>query len=172
MGAQKHIERIREALAMGPTGGEWRGGDAYGAVVTDEPVVGITGSDNVAAYGGHLVGESICEKNRAYIAAACPAALLTILSHIDTQAAEIEHWRLRALEAENIQAAEIERLRALHREMAEDTERLNWLNANHGSGVFCVGSRWYTRRSYGMPWRRRADLRDAIDAARKEADHA
>ena len=52
------------------TPGPWRIGRNYGAVVADHPVPEMDGSDHVAAYGGHMVGESIAPRNRALIAAA------------------------------------------------------------------------------------------------------
>lgn len=52
------------------TPGPWRIGKSYGAVVADHPVPGVRGSDDVKAYGGHMVGESIARQNLALIAAA------------------------------------------------------------------------------------------------------
>ena len=56
--------------AAGHTPGPWRVGETFGAIVADSPVSGIRGSDNVEAYGGHLIAESVAQKNRALIAAA------------------------------------------------------------------------------------------------------
>lgn len=52
------------------TPGPWRIGKSYGAVVADHPVPGVRGSDDVKAYGGHMVGESIANQNLALISAA------------------------------------------------------------------------------------------------------
>lgn len=56
--------------AAGHTPGPWRVGETFGAIVSDSPVSGIRGSDNVEAYGGHLIAESVAQQNRALIAAA------------------------------------------------------------------------------------------------------
>lgn len=47
----------------------------------------------------------------------------------------------------------------------EDAARLDWLEADESKCVFHLGKSWYTRSSYGMPYRKRASLRAAIDAA-------
>lgn len=53
------------------TPGPWRIGRDYGAVVADTPIQnGITGSNHVEAYGGHLIAESISDCNKPLIAAA------------------------------------------------------------------------------------------------------
>ena len=49
---------------------------------------------------------------------------------------------------------------------ALDTMRLDWLDADESRCVFHLGKSWYTRPSYGLPYRKRASLREAIDAAR------
>ena len=51
---------------------------------------------------------------------------------------------------------------------ALDTMRLDWLDADESRCVFHLGKSWYTRPSYGLPYRKRASLREAIDDARKE----
>ncbi|PVY56779.1 MULTISPECIES: hypothetical protein [unclassified Simplicispira] len=48
---------------------------------------------------------------------------------------------------------------------ALDTMRLDWLDADGNRCVFHLGKSWYTRPSYGLPYRKRASLREAIDAA-------
>lgn len=48
---------------------------------------------------------------------------------------------------------------------ALDTMRLDWLDADDSRCVFHLGKSWYTRPSYGLPYRKRASLREAIDAA-------
>ena len=50
----------------------------------------------------------------------------------------------------------------------EDAARLDWLEADESRCVFHLGKSWYTRPSYGLPYRKRASLREAIDDARKE----
>ncbi|TWI69027.1 hypothetical protein IP91_00092 [Pseudoduganella lurida] len=51
----------------------WRigAGTSTGAVVADEAVPEIGGSDAVAYYGGHLIAESIAPRNAAFIVRAC-----------------------------------------------------------------------------------------------------
>lgn len=48
----------------------WRVGCA-GAVVADEPVPEIHGSEAVDCYGGHLIAESIAPRNAEFIVRAC-----------------------------------------------------------------------------------------------------
>lgn len=56
---------------MSHTKGPWRIGKNYGAVVADHAIEGgVSGTDCVEAYGGHLVGESIAKCNASLIAAA------------------------------------------------------------------------------------------------------
>lgn len=45
-----------------PTPGPWRLG-RVGSVVSDHPVQGMSGSDAVEYYGGHLICESVTESN-------------------------------------------------------------------------------------------------------------
>ena len=47
----------------------------------------------------------------------------------------------------------------------EDVVRMNWLDTDGGMCVFHIGKTWYTRPSYGLPHRKRTNLRAAIDAA-------
>jgi hypothetical protein len=49
---------------------------------------------------------------------------------------------------------------------ALDAARLDWLENDVGCRVFHLGKSWYTRANFGMPYRKRASLRDAIDTAR------
>lgn len=42
-----------------------------GAIVSDEPVIGMSGSDAVDYYGGHCIAESVTPKNAAFIVTAC-----------------------------------------------------------------------------------------------------
>lgn len=46
-----------------------------------------------------------------------------------------------------------------------DTAMLDWLDADANEHVFHIGKTWYTRPSYGQPYRKRPNLRDAIRAA-------
>lgn len=48
-------------------------GFGKGAVVADEPVPEIGGSDAVDYYGGHLIAESIAPRNAEFIVRACNA---------------------------------------------------------------------------------------------------
>lgn len=49
---------------------------------------------------------------------------------------------------------------------ALDAARLDWLENDVGCRVFHLGKSWYTRANFGMPYHKRASLREAIDAAR------
>lgn len=53
----------------------WRLGapSQMGAVVADEPVPEIKGSEAVEHYGGHLIAESIAPRNAEFIVRACNA---------------------------------------------------------------------------------------------------
>lgn len=48
---------------------------------------------------------------------------------------------------------------------ALDAARLDWLESDAGCRVFHLGKSWYTRANFGMPYRKQASLREAIDAA-------
>jgi hypothetical protein len=48
----------------------------------------------------------------------------------------------------------------------KDAQRLDFLDSTHGKHVVELGGRWYTRANYGMPIKKRKNLRDAIDAAK------
>lgn len=53
------------------TAGPWRVGiSAHRSVVADSPAPGISGSDDVKYYGGHLICESVNKANACLIAAA------------------------------------------------------------------------------------------------------
>jgi len=64
----------------------WRVGKPtqMGAVVADEPVPEIGGSDCVDYYGGHLIAESIAPRNAEFIVRACNAheQLVTALKRL------------------------------------------------------------------------------------------
>lgn len=53
----------------------WRVGTNHGmgAVVADEPVPEMGGSDDVTYYGGHMIAESIVPRNAEFIVRACNA---------------------------------------------------------------------------------------------------
>ena len=85
-------ERIRAALAMGPTPGPWRPSKSYGAIVSDSPS-GHDDAESVHAYGGHMVCESVQEHNRHLIAACDPDTIRELLAERDQLAAEIEALR-------------------------------------------------------------------------------
>ena len=46
-----------------------------------------------------------------------------------------------------------------------DTQRIDFLDANKGSNLFSIAGNWYTRSGYGQPYKKRKSLRDAVDAA-------
>lgn len=73
------------------TPGPWRIGWNYGAVVADTPVPEMDGSDRVAAYGGHMVGESIAPRNRALIAAAPELLEAAVAALEDVMSIDNEH---------------------------------------------------------------------------------
>lgn len=52
------------------TPGPWRRGNACNSIVADEPTGEIGGSDVVEYYGGHLVAESVADRNIPIIVAA------------------------------------------------------------------------------------------------------
>lgn len=52
------------------TPGPWQVGRGGGCVIASHPVPGITGTDDIEYYGGHLVAESITPDNALLIAAA------------------------------------------------------------------------------------------------------
>ena len=49
--------------------------------------------------------------------------------------------------------------------VSDDTKRLDWMDKDAGERVFHVGADWYTRPTYGQPYRKHKNLRAAIDAA-------
>ena len=52
------------------TPGPWRAGNAGGSVVGDARIDEVPGSEHIEYYGGHLVAESIAQRNVPLIAAA------------------------------------------------------------------------------------------------------
>lgn len=70
---QKRIQEITERLDKA-TPGEWKVGHSCGSVVSDKPggemLYGTASPDAVEYYGGYLIGESIGEANREFIAKA------------------------------------------------------------------------------------------------------
>lgn len=84
------IERIREALAAGPTPGEW--------ACYDDSSDGKTNRIEIAAIGKTVarIYRSVQEQdlpNARLIAACSPANMTAILAHVDAQAAENEQLR-------------------------------------------------------------------------------
>lgn len=66
-----------------PTAGPWRRGNFGQAVVADTPVTGgALGGDNIEAYGGHLIAESIAPCNLPAIIAT-PALLEAVTYVLD-----------------------------------------------------------------------------------------
>lgn len=49
-----------------------------------------------------------------------------------------------------------------------DTQLLDFLEKEHFSNVFPIGSTWYSRIAYGQPYRKHKTLRDAITTAIKQ----
>jgi hypothetical protein len=94
---------------------------------------------------------------------------------LDARAAEIV--QLRAERDEYQQAADkmamehkVERdtLRAELEASKKDAARLDWLNLSYSTysiNVLSVSGLWYTRSAPGMPFTKRENLREAIDAA-------
>ena len=82
-------EKIRQALAMGPTPGPWRPSKSYGAIVSDSPS-GHDDAESVHAYGGHIVCESVQEHNRHLIAACDPDTIRELLAERDALAAKVK----------------------------------------------------------------------------------
>ena len=66
------------------TPGPWRIGKTgtYGAIISDFPAPGVPGSDNIEAYGGHMVAESVSASNAPLIAAA-PCLLAALKGMLD-----------------------------------------------------------------------------------------
>lgn len=84
------IERIRKALAAGPTPGEW--------ACYDDSSDGKTNRIEIAAIGKTVarIYRSVQEQdlpNARLIAACSPANMTAILAHVEAQAAEIERLR-------------------------------------------------------------------------------
>ena len=88
------------ARAAQATAGPWHTGEAYGAVVAPvtAPNAPHMSPDNVAAYGGALIGESIVRvEDRAFIANArtdVPRLLAAVqgVEHIAREVSEEEVW--------------------------------------------------------------------------------
>ncbi len=74
-----------EAAARAASKGPWRlsKGDppVYGAVVSDD-ITGYDDPENVEAYGGHIIGESITPRNRNYLIAASPDVILALIQRV------------------------------------------------------------------------------------------
>ena len=77
------------------TPGPWRRGKCYQSIVADAPVPGIKGSDDVEAYGGNLIAESVATQNIPLIAAA-PELLNTLRELVEIVDAAISagDWKV------------------------------------------------------------------------------
>ena len=89
--AQSALAQVREALAAGPTPGEW--------VCYDDSSDGKTNRIEIAAIGKTVarIYRSVQEQdlpNARLIAACSPANMRTILAHVEAQEAEIERLTL------------------------------------------------------------------------------
>jgi hypothetical protein len=93
----KEIESIKQALAAGPTPGEW----AHDA---DCSIVFSNDGDEVAVLERNPTGNYRRQVffNGEYIAACNPDAMSKVLAHIEAQQAEIEQLRAQRGEPENI----------------------------------------------------------------------
>jgi hypothetical protein len=93
----KEIEAIKQALAAGPTPGEW----AHDA---DCSIVFSNDGDEVAVLERNPTGNYRRQVffNGEYIAACNPDAMSKVLAHIEAQQAEIEQLRAQRGEPENI----------------------------------------------------------------------
>jgi hypothetical protein len=49
--------------------------------------------------------------------------------------------------------------------LSDDTKRIDLMDKDAGERVVNLGANWYTRQSYGQPYRKHKNLRAAIDAA-------
>lgn len=79
------IELMR-ATAAAAQNGEWKVGKTGGCVASDMPIDGaILGADDTAYYGGHLIGESMHQRNAAHIASASPHRVLALIQEIDRE---------------------------------------------------------------------------------------
>lgn len=88
--AQSALAQVREALAAGPTPGEW--------VCYDDSSDGKTSRIEIVAIGKTVarIYRSVQEQdlpNARLIAACSPANMTAILAHVEAQAAEIERLR-------------------------------------------------------------------------------
>ena len=157
--AQAALAQVREALAAGPTPGEW--------VCYDDSSDGKTNRIEIAAIGKTVarIYRSVQEQdlpNARLIAACSPANMRTILAHVEAQAAENERMteenrRLRAdlLAGRNvvnagltIQTLTLERddLRRQLDEAEQDARRYRWLRKfarqNTAYDVYKDGAHW------------------------------
>lgn len=87
--AREHIDAIRAALAMSPTGGAWF--VSHECRRDDEAVCDLVNNTWVLKQPHVQLGR--WEADAAHIAACHPEAMRAILAHIDAQSAEIERLR-------------------------------------------------------------------------------
>ena len=130
--AQAALAQVREALAAGPTPGEW--------VCYDDSSDGKTNRIEIAAIGKTVarIYRSVQEQdlpNARLIAACSPANMRTILAHVDAQAAENERL-----------TAERDDLRRQLDEAEQDARRYRWLRKfarqNTAYDVYKDGAHW------------------------------
>jgi len=67
MSVKERLKEIEQRL-NDATPGPYREGKSWFAIVSDHQVSGITGSDDVEHYGGHLICESVALQNRPLLA--------------------------------------------------------------------------------------------------------
>lgn len=82
--AKPPAQVVAEADETGPTRGPWRRGKYPHSIVADCPVPGIKGSENIEAYGGYLIAESVAPQNMPLLIEA-PAMLALLRELIDIE---------------------------------------------------------------------------------------
>lgn len=90
------------------------------------------------------------------------------LAKIKQQAAEIATLTAKLAEAEIIiRDAALTKLLQQEQlvEAQRDAERLNFLDQFGNRNILAVGSKWYWRKDYNLPYNTTNNLREAIDAA-------
>lgn len=121
--AQQALAQVREAMAAGPTPGEW--------VCYDDSSDGKTNRIEIVAIGKTVarIYRSVPEQdlpNARLIAACSPANMTAILAHVEAQAAEIERL-----------TAERDELRRQLAEAEMDAERYRWLRNEANTARKC-----------------------------------
>jgi len=184
------IERIREALAAGPTPGPWT---VMPANAGEQCVARINAWESVPPNGVELAHDTI---DAAFIAACHPAAIRELLAERDALKAENESlkhenhnlkWAIgtegyeqmatpeeqaehdKAVQAHNEFIARLEKGKTVYEELKADAERYRWLRGDSCPDHSSRWTQWEVRCWKAPSWTgdlRRADLDDAIDAAR------